>query len=36
MREVRRVGCPWERLTVQVSRPAVPADAASASEVSFG
>jgi hypothetical protein len=36
MREVRRVGRPWERLAVQVSRPAVPADAASASEVSFG
>lgn len=36
MREVRRVGRPWERLAVQVSRPAVPLDAASASEVSFG
>jgi len=36
MREVRRVGRTWERLAVQVSRPAVPADAASASEVSFG
>ncbi|CAD6218161.1 unnamed protein product [Miscanthus lutarioriparius] len=33
MREVRRVGRTWERLAVQVSRPAVPADAASASEV---
>lgn len=37
MREVRRVvGRPWERLAVQVSRPVVPADAASASEVCFG
>ncbi|WVZ65848.1 hypothetical protein U9M48_015147 [Paspalum notatum var. saurae] len=33
MREVRRVGRPWERLAVQVSRPVVPEDAASASEV---
>ena len=36
LREVRRVrvGRPWERLAVQVSRPVVPVDAASASEVS--
>ena len=36
LREVRRVrvGQPWERLAVQVSRPVVPVDAASASEVS--
>ncbi|KAJ1290804.1 hypothetical protein BS78_02G271200 [Paspalum vaginatum] len=33
MREVRRVGRMWERLAVQVSRPVVPKDAASASEV---
>ncbi|PAN13809.1 hypothetical protein PAHAL_2G365300 [Panicum hallii] len=35
LREVRRVrvGRPWERLAVQVSRPVVPVDAASASEV---
>ena len=36
LREVRRVrvGRPCERLAVQVSRPVVPVDAASASEVS--
>ncbi|OEL27141.1 hypothetical protein BAE44_0011837 [Dichanthelium oligosanthes] len=33
LREVRRVGRPWERLAVQVSLPVVPVDAASASEV---
>ncbi|TKW34631.1 hypothetical protein SEVIR_2G318100v4 [Setaria viridis] len=33
LREVRRVCRPWERLAVQVSRPVVPVDAASASEV---
>ncbi|XP_062193238.1 uncharacterized protein LOC133896652 [Phragmites australis] len=33
LHEVRRVGRPWEWLVVQVSRPVVPEDAASASEV---
>ncbi|XP_062199871.1 uncharacterized protein LOC133902279 [Phragmites australis] len=33
LREVRRVGRPWERLAVQVSRPVVPEDAASVAEV---
>ncbi|CAL5072862.1 unnamed protein product [Urochloa decumbens] len=33
LREIRRAGRPWGRLAVQVSRPVVPEDAASASEV---
>ncbi|CAN6205066.1 unnamed protein product [Urochloa humidicola] len=33
LREVRSAGRPWGRLAVQVSRPVVPEDAASASEV---
>jgi hypothetical protein len=33
VREVRRAGRPWQRLAVQVSRPVVHADAATASEV---
>lgn len=33
LREVTRVGRPWQRLAVQVSRPVAPVDAASVSEV---